>query len=549
MGKPLNTDIFMVLVYILAIALYLIHVKKKRQKRKDLFFSKEAEAIRLSECEEVIRYFANFHGHIARSVVSKDELEKTIAEGATAAELSDFIAKRILNTKGLNLGFQDTGFSDIPVILPNQYRDKHIYIIGKSGYGKTNFLRYLISQDLEKGHGVGVLAPEYEMLNDEILPFIPEGRIQDVIYFNPADFEYPVVLNPLHIDEDDDIDLHVDEAFTIFRRILGEGGPRMDEIFRHSLYALVEKPKTTLLDFAPLLDRFDPSFRNEIIQATEDEQTRFFFENTYTQLPKDSHIPIINRIGRIVRAKNVRNCLCPPKNTSLNQQEVSDRLLNIRKAMDEGKILLFNLSDGILGEVASQLIGQLIVSKFQTATMSRADVSKTHRKPFYLYLDEFQNFCGLASKSYEKILSRARKYKLGMILAHQQTGQLPPGLLREILGNVSTLVSFQVSQADASKLSKEFISQYDFDINSLPTDELLRLRIGQAYCKIGKSAFPFNVPKMSDNPDRSRVEKVINESRSQYGIPRIMKSDELLHDNQEDLDDPLADIDPDGVFD
>ena len=138
----------------------------------------------------------------------------------------------------------------------------------------------------------------------------------------------------------------------------------------------------------------------------------------------------------------------------------------------------FNLSDGILGEVASQLIGQLIVSKFQTATMSRADVSKAQRKPFYLYLDEFQNFCGSASKSYEKILSRARKYRLGMILAHQQTGQLPTDLLREILGNVSTLVSFQVSQSDASKLSKEFISQYDFDMESLPTEELLRLNIG-----------------------------------------------------------------------
>jgi hypothetical protein len=399
------------------------------------------------------------------------------------------------------------------------------------------------------GHGLGVLAPEYEMLNDEILPFIPEERIKDVIYFNPADLEYPVVLNPLHIDEDEDIDLHVDETFTIFRRILGEGGPRMDEIFRHALYALVEKPDTTLLDFAPLLDRHDSSFRNVIIQSTDDEQTRYFFEHTYPQLPKDSHIPIINRIGRIVRAKHVRNCLCPPRNTDLSQLEISQRLLNIRQAMDEGKILLFNLSDGILGEVASQLIGQLIVSKFQTATMSRADTTKTQRKPFYLYLDEFQNFCGLASQSYEKILSRARKYKLGMILAHQQTGQLPSELLREILGNVSTIVSFQVSQGDASKLSKEFISQYDFEIESLPTEELLRLNIGQAYCRIGKSTFPFNIPKMSDNLDRDRAEEVIAESRRQYGIPRIKMLDESQNDNLDDYDDPLADFDPEGVFD
>ncbi len=217
--------------------------------------------------------------------------------------------------------------------------------------------------------------------------------------------------------------------------------------------------------------------------------------------------------------------------------------------MDDGKILLFNLSDGILGEIASQLIGQLIVSKFQTATMSRANVSKTQRRPFYLYLDEFQNFCGIASTSYEKILSRARKYNLGMILAHQQTGQLQPDLLREILGNVSTLVSFQLSQADASKLSKEFISQYDYEIESVPTEELLRLNIGQAYCKIGKSAFPFSVPRMNDNPDRERAEAVVSESRRQYGIPRIAQSGASPQDRRDDYDDPLADIDPEGVFD
>ncbi|MGP8321753.1 MAG: type IV secretory system conjugative DNA transfer family protein [Methanosarcinaceae archaeon] len=542
-------------IYIIWIAIFIFVIHRiqvnraKLKKRKELRLIKKVELKRLSDCEDVVRYFANYHGYIARSVVSKNELEEMIEKGVTASELADFIAERILNSEGLNLGYQKIGDSSIPIILPNQFRDKHIYIIGKSGYGKTNFLRYLISQDLIAGHGLGVLAPEYEMLNDEILPFIPKDRIQDVIYFNPADLESPVVLNPLHINADDDIDLHVDETFTIFRRILGEGGPRMDEIFRHALYALVERPNTTLLDFAPLLDRHDSSFRNEIIQTTDDEQTRYFFEHTYTQLPKDSHIPIINRIGRIVRAKLVRNCICPPKNTDFSQQEVSSRLLNIRQAMDDGKILLFNLSDGILGEIASQLIGQLIVSKFQTATMSRADVTKTQRKPFYLYLDEFQNFCGSASKSYEKILSRARKYKLGMILAHQQTGQLPTDLLREILGNVSTLVSFQVSQADASKLSREFISQYNFEIESLPTEELLQLNIGQAYCKIGKSAFPFNIPKMSDNPDRERAEEVIFESRKQYGIPKFTKLNVPHKDNPDDYDDPLADIDPEGVFD
>lgn len=512
--------------------------------------NKKAEAKRLAECEEVVRYFANYLGYIARSVVSKSELEKVIDSGASAVSLADFISDRILEVDGLSLGDQYLGETRIPVILPDEYRDKHIYIIGKSGYGKTNFLRHLIFQDLEAGNGLGVLAPEYEMLNDEILPFIPDERIEDVIYFNPADIEQPVVLNPLHIDEGEDIDLHVDEVFTIFDRVIGEGGgPRMDEILRHTLYALIERPNSTLLDFEPLLDRQDSSFRKEIIQSTSDEQTGHFFRDTYPQLPKDSHFPITNRLGRIIRAKYVRNCLCPPRNTNLSQQEVAGRLLNIRRAMDQGKILLFNLSDGILGEAASQLIGQLIVSKFQTATMSRADTSKGQRRPFYLYLDEFQNFCGAASSSYEKILSRARKYRLGMILAHQQTGQLTPELLREIFGNVSTLVSFQVSQPDAVRLSKEFISQFDFEVESIATEELLRLNVGEAYCKIGKSSFPIHIPKISDRPDRERAQLVIRKSRERYGITRIMKAEAGPSGEKKQADDPLSDLDPEGVFD
>ena len=520
-----------------------------KNRDRSLHLKKQSETRRLADCEEVVRHFANNHGHVARSAVSKKELQNVVDQGATADQLERFITGRILKARGLNLGFQLTGETQLPVTLSDKYRDKHIYIVGKSGYGKTNFLRHLIFQDLAAGAGLGVLAPEYEMLNDEILPFIPEERVQDVIYFNPADIEHPVVLNPLHIDDGEDIDLHVDETFAILQRVVGDGGgPRMDEILRHSLYALIEKPNTTLLDFEPLLDRQDSSFRNEIVQTTEDDQTRRFFAHTYPQFPKDSHIPIINRIGRIIRAKYPRNCLCPPTNTTLGKQEAEGRLLNVRQAMDQGKILLFNLSDGALGEVASQLIGELIVSKFQTATMSRANVSRQHRRPFYLYLDEFQNFCGVASQSYEKILSRARKYKLGMILAHQQTGQLSSELLREIFGNVSTLVSFQVSQTDASKLSKEFLSQHDFDIKSVPPEEFLQLNVGQAYCRIAKSAFPFYVPKVNGKPDRERARQVIENSQEMYGIPRVTSNQAMLN-NQDESDDPLADLDPEGVFD
>jgi len=519
--------------------------KVAEQKRREARQTEEAERTRLAECEEVVRYFANFYGYLARAVVSRDELAEKIDAGATAEELQGFIAGRMMSVDGVELGSHGSG---LPVILPDEFRDKHLYVVGKSGYGKTNFLRYLILQDLSRGNGVGVLAPEMEMLTEEILPFIPDDRVEDVIYFNPNDLEFPVVLNPLYLEPGEDIDLHVDETFTVLQRVVGDGGPRMDEILRHSLYALTERPGSTLMDFEPLLDRYDETLRKAIIRNTDDEQTKRFFAHTYPQLPKDAHFPIINRISRIIRGKYVRNCLCPPMRTTLNPEEVSKRLLNIRRAMDEGKILLFNLSDGILGTVASQLIGQLIVAKYQTATMSRADTSKGKRRPHFLYLDEFQNFCGIAQQSYEKILSRARKYKLGLILAHQQTRQVPLELYREILGNVSTIVSFQVAQADAGRLGPEFINQYDFDIESLPKEELLKLGVGEAYCRIGKNTFPMWVPKVDVEPDFDRAREVVEFSRTTYGIPRKPKAQDAMPKPTGRDDDPLADLDPDEVF-
>ncbi len=519
--------------------------KLAEEKRRKARQAEEAERKRLQDCEEIVRYFANCYGYLARAVVSRDELVEKIDAGVTAHELQGFIASRMMEVDGVELGTHGSG---LPVILPNEYRDKHLYVVGKSGYGKTNFLRFLILQDLSRGSGVGVLAPEMEMLSEEILPFIPDDRVQDVIYFNPKDLQFPIVLNPLHLEPDEDIDLHVDETFTVLQRVVGDGGPRMDEILRHSLYALTERQGSTLMDFEPLLDRQDSTLRNEIIKSTDDDQTKRFFEHTYPQMSRDAHLPIINRISRIIRGKYVRNCLCPPTRTPLKPDEISLRLLNIRRAMDEGKILLFNLSDGILGTVASQLIGQLIVAKFQTATMSRADSAKSARTPFYLYLDEFQNFCGIAQQSYEKILSRARKYKLGLILAHQQTRQVPLELYREILGNVSTIVSFQVAQADAGRLGPEFINQYDFEIESLPREELLKLGIGEAYCRIGKNTFPMWVPKVDAEPDFDRAQEVIEYSRKTYGIQRSPKPTDDQPKQARPDDDPLADLDPDEVF-
>jgi len=495
---------FLIFGGVIGIIIYRLHKGREEKKSRE---QERVERKRIEDCGDVVMFFANQLGYIAKQAVSRDELEGLIDNGVSAAELAAEICSRIDRAEGLVLGYQPFEDWFMNVKLTQQYRDRHVYVIGKSGSGKTNLLRNLIYQDLLEGNGIGVIAPEAEMIEEEILPYIPDHRIDDVIYFNPAGGAYPVCFNPVHLDEGEDIDLRVDENLTIFRRLFRETGPRMDEILRQALYALLEKEGATLLDVERLLERTDSTFRNEVIRSSKDENTVHFFRDIYPQYPKNAHLPITHRLGRLIRPRTIRNILCNPQSS-----------LNFREAMDEGKILLFNLSDGILGEVNSQLLGQLIVSKFQTATMSRADLAKGERRPFYLYIDEFQTFTGVAATSYEKILSRARKYRLGLILAHQQTGQIPMELLKEIFGNVSTMISFNVSQRDASRLAKEFISEYNGEIINVPEEEFLSLKVGQAYCKIGRHSFFMQTYLADQYPDRERARLIIEESRKNYGV-------------------------------
>ena len=471
-----------------------------------------AERKRVDECGEVVRYFANHFGYLARQCIRREELESLIDSGITSQELTTEIIRRMDEHQGLVLGFQPVAGEDGHVVkLTQEFRDRHIYIIGKSGSGKTNLLRNLILQDLAAGNGVGVIAPEQEMITEEILPYIPPERLDEVIYFNPADEEAPVSFNPLHLDPGEDIDLRVDENMIIFKRAIGEAsGPRMDEILRQTFYALLERPESTLLDVEPLLDREDPTLRNQIIRQSQDPNTVRFWRDVYPQFPKDAHLPITNRLSRLTRPKAIRQILCQPQKS-----------LSFRQAMDQGKVLLFNLSDGILGEANSQLLGQLIVSKFQTAVMSRADVPPEQRRPFYLYIDEFQTFTGGAATSYEKILSRARKYRLSLILAHQQTGQIPQPLLKEILGNVSTLISFVVSRQDALRLSGELLSEVDGQVASLPSEEILTLKVGEAWCKIGRNTVFMKTYLAPQEPDYAWAEQVRARSRQLYGVPLL----------------------------
>ena len=469
--------------------------------------AQRAERKRLESCRDTTLWMANNIGYIARQVASRDDIGAMVDSGMDGEKILFEILDRVDAIDGTVLGYQPLGGAQFPVKLTQDFRDRHLYIVGKSGSGKTTLIRTLVYQDLERGHGIGVIAPEQEMITEEILPYIPPNRVSDVIYFNPADTDAPVVFNPLHLDPGEDIDLKADESLAILKRVIGDtGGTRMEEILRQTLYALMEMPEATLLDVERLLDRGDDGYRREVIRTIRDEATISFFEDSYPSFPRDAHLPITTRLGRLVRPRMIRNILCRPGES-----------LNFRDAMDTGKILLFNLSDGILGELNAQILGQLVVSKLQMAAMSRADTPSRARKRFYLYIDEFQTFTGNLATSYEKILSRARKYRLSLILAHQQTGQIPQPLLKEILGNVSTVVSFVVSSEDAHKLCRELLVERDGEMETLAPQQLLKLRVGQSYCKVGQQSFFMQTYPVSWAGDHQAARLSVESSRERYG--------------------------------
>lgn len=486
---------------------------QEEARRREAREAEAAEERRIRECGEVVLFYANNLGYIARQAVGRDELDQLIEGGVSPGRLSEILAERCAAVDGPILGHQFYGDARLPVCLPENLRTRHVYMVGRSGSGKTTLIRNLVLHDLAAGHGLAVIAPEAELIEQELLPLIPRERWDDVVYVNPSDTAMPVPLNPLHLDEGEDLDLKVAETQSILHRLFDEegatgGAPRMETILRQALYTLTQVPGSTLLDLEPLLDRTDDAFRKRLLQHLPDEEARHFWEAVYPAYPKDAHLAILNRLGRLLKPKVVRSLLCSPGEG-----------LNIRRCMDEGRVLLFNLSDGILGEQNAQLLGQLVVAKMQLAAMSRANAAKEERRPFYLYVDEFQSFCSTAASSYEKILSRARKYGLGLILAHQQTGQIGESVMREILGNVSTVVAFNVGASDARRLSREMVGEIDGQPVPTEPQELLSLKVGEAIAKLGRNVLPIRTLPVPGNGSERVREEIVRRSRQRYGRP------------------------------
>jgi len=335
---------------------------------------------------------------------------------------------------------------DLPFgIAPDDLR-QHLYVIGKSGSGKTTLLRNVILHLIESGEGVGLIDPHGDLASD-LLDYIPRHRIEDVVYFDPADAEFPVGMNVLK--SSGPRHLVVSGIVSAVKSIWASSwGPRLEYILYAALAALIECTNVSLLGLQRMLA--DARYRNWVLKQVTDPMVRWFwlheFENYDRRFLSEAVAPVQNKIGQLLMAPQLRNVL----------GQVT-RAVDARIAMDRGQIFIANLAKGRLGEDKSNLLGALLVSEFHVAAMSRADLPEDDRRDFRLFVDEFQSF---ATDAFASILSEARKYRLSLTLSHQYTGQIPEEVQRAVFGNVGSLISFRVGQSDAEILEREFGKEF-----------------------------------------------------------------------------------------
>lgn len=332
--------------------------------------------------------------------------------------------------------------------MPRTDRNRHMYIIGQTGVGKSGMLELLTISDIYSPFGFAVIDPhgDYAL---SILKRIPEHRINDVIYFNPADTDFPIAFNPMEV-TDPKLKTHTcSELIGVLKRMFESWGPRLEYILRYSLLALLDYPNATMLDITRILT--DKKFRNEVLSYVEDPVVRNFwtveFASWNDKFAAEAVAPVLNKVGAFTANPIVRNIIGQPKSS-----------FNIREIMDNRKILIVNLSRGLIGEDNASLLGSLLVTKVQMGAMSRADMDQKDRIPFYLYVDEFQNF---ATDSFAVILSEARKYALNLTVANQYTAQMSQEVKDAVFGNVGCIVSFRTSADDARVMLKYFEPKFE----------------------------------------------------------------------------------------
>ncbi|OGJ14315.1 hypothetical protein A2587_01070 [Candidatus Nomurabacteria bacterium RIFOXYD1_FULL_42_14] len=390
-------------------------------------------------------------------------------------------------------------------------RRQHVYLLGKSGTGKSVLMFNMIIQNIQNGEGVCLVDPHGENV-EAVLSAIPRHRMKDVVYFNPADADYHIGFNVLELIDPQYKHLVASGLMGIFTKIWANAwSARMEYILNNCILALLDTPGTTLLGIPRML--VDKDYRQKIISNLKDPVIKAFWVHEYEawqdKFRNEAIAPIQNKVGQFLSTSIIRNVVGQSKST-----------INIFDMMNEGKIFLVNVSKGRIGEDNSALLGGMIITKIQLAAMERVRIPEEHRKDFYLYVDEFQNF---VTDAFAGILSEARKYRLNLTVAHQYTAQLisdKSSAVRDaVFGNVGTMIVFRVGADDAEFLEKEFEPEFTpLDIVNLPNYKIyLKLMID------GVTSRPFSaktLPPMVKGGDRKIEEEVIKSSRDLYCRPK-----------------------------
>ncbi|HTW96471.1 MAG TPA: CxxC-x17-CxxC domain-containing protein [Candidatus Methylomirabilis sp.] len=394
-------------------------------------------------------------------------------------------------------------------------RRRHMYLIGKTGMGKSTILENMIVADIRAGRGVAVVDPHGD-LAEKIMQYIPAERIKDVIYFNPSDTEYPIAFNIVEAVDIKVRHLVASGLVGVFKKLWADSwGPRLEYILRNAILAVLDYPNSTLLSVIQMLS--DKAYRKKVMAEVKDPVVKSFwlkeFASYADKFASEAVSPIQNKVGQFLSSSLIRNIVGQTRSS-----------IDVREAMDQGKILVMNLSKGHIGEDNSALLGAMMITKIQLAAMSRVDIPEKERKDFYLYIDEFQNF---STESFATILSEARKYHLNLIIAHQYMEQLTDEVKAAVFGNVGTLVAFRVGAVDAEELVKEFTPTFtEEDILNLPKYEFyVKLMID------GVASAPFSargLPPLTEEERTHNIDKAVQWTRQNYAKPQQEVEDEIM---------------------
>jgi hypothetical protein len=394
-------------------------------------------------------------------------------------------------TEGIVIG-ETTDPLPKPLELPDKARDRHCYVIGRSGTGKSTLLLNMARQDIARGSGVAVIDPHGD-LAQQLLDYIPEARIKDTIYLDAADEEHPIALNIMNAQTEPEISRLTDDLLVTFRRLSESWGDKMEHILGYAFETLLRTPEASFIDLKTLLT--DPTARGRIVSKLTQPDLLNFWQYEFAGLKTETQ-PVLTRLSKFTRSSFIYSMLSQPSSP-----------LDFYELIQSKKILLVNLASGIIGETSAGLLGSLIVSQLQLAVMRRARIPQSERTPFYLYVDEFQNF---TNSTFEKILSEARKYNLCLTLAHQFISQLSETQRDAIFGNVGTKIMFGVADKDANTLKYQ-IGNYDpINLISLPQfTAIYRTQAGELNTTLIKT---LPAPK----PGKSFAPAIIEHTRQTY---------------------------------